>query len=162
MDRETLVDRLNDLLELETSGLTWRLSEFQSFIGWSDTRMATLFKQIITDGQDHQRWLIEEILRLGGSPRTVTTDIRLAGLHYVEARHLLPNLIEEKRKLVQVYLSATSDFPTTSEAIATLSTILSRHQTHLEQVDALAQQLAAPAPAPAAEPAVATSTGDDA
>lgn len=157
MDRQTLVDGLNVLLELEMRGLPWRLSECQSYVDWREARVAATFQRIVSDGRDHERWLTEEIVALDGMPRPISPDMRSAGLHYVEARYLLRLLIEEKHRLVDAYQQAAGQFPTTSTAAGTVARILARHQVHLEGLEALAQQLAAAESGTAAP----VSQGDD-
>lgn len=141
MERWMVVERLNDLLELERGGLAWRLSEVESFVDPTDAAAANVFEQIIADEREHERRLAEAIVRLGGVPRPATPDMSSAGLHYLGARHLLPLLIEEKRRRVGAYGQTASEVSSYGETAGTVSEILSRHQAHLERLEALADQL---------------------
>lgn len=157
MDRETAVERLNDLLELEVHGLPCRLGEVQSYVDWADAGLTQVLERIAADGRDNQRRLSEEIVRLGGMPRPVSPDIRSARVHYLEARYLLPVLIEEEQRLVSAYQAAAGEFSSTSEAAGVVEEILVGHRVLLEELEAVA---APPVPAEARRSSPATQADD--
>lgn len=158
MDQQMVVERLNDLLELELRGLPARLNEVQSFVDWADAAAVPVFEQIVADEREHQRQLTEEIVRLGGLPRPRALDMTSARVHYLGLRYLLPLLIDNKRQRVTAYEQVAAETSSDSEVSETVGEILSRHQTHLERLEKLAERLAPTGtdrPAPAAK-------GDDA
>jgi hypothetical protein len=158
MDRQIVIERLNDLLGLESSGLLGRLDEVYSFVEPAAVDAPLLFEQILADEREHQRLLTEVIVQLDGVPWPRRSEMTSAGVHYLGASYLLPMLAQEKRKRVEAYEQAAPDVSAERHAAEAVARILSRHQKHLEHLEAFAERLAA---AEAARPAPAMQ-GDDA
>lgn len=151
MDHEMVIERLNDLLELEARSMLRRLHEAQPFVDWVDAEAVPAFERIVADEYEHQRRLCEAIIALGGTPRPPTLDMRTAGFHYLNARYLLPLVIEDQRERVGAYEQALTDVSASREALAVATEILARRRAHLRQLEALSERFA-PAPSAKAEP----------
>ena len=158
MDQQIVIDRLNDLLEVEARSVLQRVREAQPFVDWADADAVPVLERIVADEFEHQRRLAEAIVRLGGVPRPPILDMRTAGFHYLSARYLLPKVIEDQRGRIAAYGQAVAEVSSAGEASALLNDILARHQAQLQQLETLAERLT-PAPAEQPEPAA---QGDDA
>lgn len=158
MDQQIVVDRLNDLMELEARSFLRRLREAQSFVEWADADAVPVLERVVADEHEHQRQLSEAIVQLGEVPRPPILDMRGAGVHYVGMRHLLPAAIAEKRERIAAYGQAAAQLASVGQVSGLIAGMLARHQAHLEQLEALAERFAA-APADPPEPAI---QGDDA
>ncbi len=150
MQNEEVVERLNQLLQLESSGLLTRLEQVQPFVEWADAAAVPLFKEIVADEEDFRRLLTEAILAVDGVPAPPAPDAASAAVHYLDARYLLPRLIEDEQRRIAVYERLAGQFPPGSPAGPTVSGILERHRQHVAALQELQRKLAEPAAAPAA------------
>lgn len=142
MSDEDVIGLLNDLLELESRSLVTRLGEARPFVGWAAAEDGPILQQMVDQEADHQRRLAEAIEALDGVPRPARNDTLSAGLHYLNVQYLLPQIVEEKQRLIQAYRQAADNTPTDGPAAVVVANILARHQGHLERLQQMTQRLA--------------------
>lgn len=135
MDTRRIVDILNDLLAMETGSCVARVREAGHYVSWPAAGKMGALREMIEEDSVHERWLIDEMQRLDGSPRPRALGIRTAGGHYLDAEYLIPTMIDEERRLVAAYRRAQSMVP--SDATTTLrmlAGILARHEAHANRL----------------------------
>ena len=135
MDTRRIVDILNDLLAMETGSCVARVREAGHYVSWQAAGKMGALREMIEEDSAHERWLVDEMQRLAGSPRPRTLGIHTAGSHYVDAEYLIPTIIDEERRLVAAYRRAQSMVP--SDATTTLrmlAGILARHEAHTNRL----------------------------
>jgi len=142
MSDEDVIGLLNDLLELESRSLVTRLGEARPFVGWAGAEDGPVLQQIIEQEADHQRRLVAAIEALDGVPRPARNDTLSAGLHYLSVQYLLPQIVEEKQRLIAAYRQSADKTPADGPAAAVVADILARHQAHLERLQQMTQRLA--------------------
>ena len=135
MDTRRIVDILNDLLAMETGSCVARVREAGHYVSWPAAGKMGVLREMIEEDSGHERWLIDEMQRLAGSPRPRVLGIQTAGSHYIDAEFLMPRIIEEERRLAAAYRRAQSMVP--SDATTTLrmlAGILARHEAHADRL----------------------------
>jgi bacterioferritin (cytochrome b1) len=140
MSDEDVIGLLNDLLELESCSLVARLGEAYPFMGRSAAEHGAVFQQMVEQEADHQRRLVGAIEALDGVPRPARGDTLSAGLHYLNLEYLLPQIVEEKQRLIAAYRRSADEIPTDGPAAAVVADILARHQAHLERLQQMTQR----------------------
>lgn len=142
MDGRKLVGLLNDLLDLETSGLLGRLEEVHPFVAPFAAEDLPHLRGIVAAERQHRRRLTEAITELGGAPHPILHDTSSAGAHYLNARHLLGQLVEDMRRLVAAFERAVGALTSSPAAGETVAAILAEHRAHLSQLEAMAGRAA--------------------
>ncbi len=133
-DNRQTIAGLNDLLALEHASHLSRLREAETYVSWPVAGLVDELRRIVAEDADHERWLVEEIYRLGGAPRPRRLDIRTAGDHYVDVNYLMPKIIDEERRLARAY--AQGGGAAAGQTARLLAAIQSRHERHAEELAA--------------------------
>lgn len=144
MSNEAAIDLLNDLLQHEERSLLPRLRESMVFVSWACAGELQAVERMIDEENEHRRWLVEAITRLGGDPLPGLADIRSASIHFLELDFVLPRVVESHRSLLAAYEAAgsqTSSNPVVSEVV---SGIIERHRKHGDQLAQLASRAKSP------------------
>lgn len=136
MNPDEAVGALEELLRAESRSLAARLGEADPYLGWESGIDPLLFARMIADQRRHQQRLAEVILQLGGVPRAAPPDARMTRLHYVEAAYLLPLLIEDKRRLIELYDQAAARVAGEPAAVEVVGRNRAGHAAHLERLTA--------------------------
>lgn len=129
------VDVLDDLLAAERAGLLQRLGESGPFVSWSATEDHALIRKMLADERNHERDLVEMILKLRGSPSPSVLPTNTGGVHYLQLAYLMPQVIADKRRLIKVYEAASPTDDRSAEAL--IHRILKDHRRHLAQLEKL-------------------------
>jgi bacterioferritin (cytochrome b1) len=135
MDTRRIVDILNDLLAMETGSCVARVREAGHYVSWPAAGKMGALREMIEEDSAHERWLVDEMQRLAGSPRPRALGIQTAGSHYLDAEYLIPTIIDEERRLVAAYRRAQSMVPAdASTTLLMLAGILARHEAHANRL----------------------------
>lgn len=147
MDQEEVLRMLNELLNREQCSLALRLMESGVFVSSADVEAYSLVQRLARGATENAEALTNLILRLGGIPGPRYRDAHFADVHYLEARHLLPPLVKERRELVRLYEAGASRLGGEPAAAAVVTRILGGHRSGLESLNRAAQDPLSTTPA---------------
>jgi len=134
MDRQAVVDILNELLRAEQTSLIHRLLESMVFVGWASANQYAQVQQLAQEVQEHQAWLADAIFQLHGSVAPERPDLTLADLNYVELNYVLPRVLANENKIIARYEAASARLAGDSIAAETVNRILTRHRDHVTRL----------------------------
>ena len=138
MDEPNVVDVLQELLQAEQCALAPAVFEstvFISRLSLDDERVARRLAEAV---RRHGAALAEMILRRGGTPGPREPNLAAADLHYQELHHVLPRLIDDQQRLVDLYRRAVERLADDPEAQHLVTDILHQHERALEELRNLA------------------------
>ena len=132
---------LNELLQTESASLLARLAEAAPFVPADSADVYAVVQRMVRQTGEHLAWLGRTIHELGGAvaPRRPATNT--GELHYLEISYLLPQLVDDCRRLNQAYQDGSGQVGATPAAAEVVGRILTRHTENL----AALEQLVAPA-----------------
>lgn len=128
------VEILNELLERETESHVERFVESGHFHSWASARYVVNLRRMLSEQREHERWLTDELLRLGGVPLPRALGLRTAGTHYLDVENILPRIIHEKDALIELYRRAIETIPAHSRTGQLLARIRARHEQHVADI----------------------------
>ncbi|MBE7506426.1 MAG: hypothetical protein HS101_09095 [Planctomycetia bacterium] len=139
---ERAVQTLNRLLAAEYGNLVQRLDEADPFVTWPAAEDRAEVRRMFDDSKQHQRELIQAIIRLRGAPVPPTYPTSVGGVHYLKLSFLMPQVVAGVRDLVKTYEQAgtTGD----READDLVARILADHQRNLASLQRLHSNLLQP------------------
>ncbi len=135
------IDILNDLLAYEKQSIVPRVRESTVFVSWASAEDKRTMDRLIQEQQEHEAWLVQAIIDLGGDPLPAWADIRTADMHFVEVHSLLPRLLNDAHRIVAAYEAAAAIVGTNPIASETVSRILERTRKHVDQLSALTRRV---------------------
>jgi len=144
MDREAILDILNELLGLEQESSPDRLTESTMFISRLAVEEAATVQEMVQASREHSAWLSDLIVKLEGIPGPRVVFTASADLHFQELSHVLPRLMREHQALIRKYEFAAGRVTAEPLASELVERILRRHRQSLEVLRSLNGQ-AAPA-----------------
>jgi hypothetical protein len=132
---------LNELLQTESASLLARLAEAAPFVPPAAADVYAVVQRMVNQTGEHLAWLGQTIHELGGAVAPRRPAASTGELHYLEISYLLPRIVEDCRRLNQVYQEASGQVGANPAAAEVVGRILTRHAENL----AALEQLAAPA-----------------
>lgn len=145
MDNTVVRDILNELLNAEARSLVPRLREYTLFVSWASADELRLVDRIVAEQREHQAWLFDAIVKLGGEPTPVRADMRSTLLHFLDLHHVLPRVLADKRRLAALFADAASGTGGNPVASQVIAKIADRHRVHLQQLEKFASRVLSPA-----------------
>jgi bacterioferritin len=102
MDRTRLIDKLNEAISLELSGVLLYNQYAQVLIGEDRKIWRQFFLDESDEGLKHARLFAERVVALGGTPSVETEPVRQVS----DIHAMLVNGLEYERRAVEVYTQA--------------------------------------------------------
>lgn len=135
-------EKLNRLLRAEQDGVLQHVAGPGSFVARTAVADRALVERMLADEREHQRALSEMILRRRGTPCPPLAPIESGTLHYLGLDHLMPHVIADKQRLVNVYqeIGAMGD----AGADDLVRELLADHAAHLGELERLHANLFQP------------------
>ncbi len=99
MDKQTLIDRLNEDLAGELSAIIQYITYAAKATGPYRPQLAQFFLAEVADEQLHAQFLANKIVALGGEPTTTARDVPAAGNN----REMLEAVLAAERRAVADY-----------------------------------------------------------
>ncbi|MDX1502643.1 MAG: ferritin-like domain-containing protein [Thermoanaerobaculia bacterium] len=99
MDRETLIDNLNEDLAGELSAVIQYITYAAKANGPYRPQLSAFFSEEIADEQAHATFLANKIITLGGEPTTVPREVPSAGTN----REMVEAVAQAERQAVKDY-----------------------------------------------------------
>jgi len=137
LDGESVIRVLNRLLLAEYASLIPRLGEATYFVSWASADEAQLLSQMVAEECEHVAWLTEAILDLRGAPAPRRFDTATANIHYCELHSLIPRILADRQRLIDVYQSAIPALGGLGKATQVAGRILARHREHLNKLQTM-------------------------
>jgi hypothetical protein len=138
MERETIIEILNELFALEAENLLPRIAESTVFISWASTDDARVVERMIVEDRENRALLASTIRDIGGEILPVWGPIDSGNMHFLDLGFLLPRVVEDHRRLVEAYESAAPQVSAVGIAAEVVGKIAECHRGHTEQLSALA------------------------
>lgn len=130
---------LNDLLSLELCGIPIRMIESVPFISGAAAVDDAELHKMVGQCREHIGWLTEAILAAGGAPRPrPVADTAGAGLHFQELHSALPQLLDDRRLVLQRFRDAGSAI-TDKAATETVARVVGRLEAQVVTLEALSE-----------------------
>jgi len=105
MDKQTLIDRLNEDLAGELSAIIQYLTYAAKATGPYRPQMSQFFLAEVTDEQGHALFLANKIVALGGEPTTTPRKVTEAGSN----REMLEAIVTAEGQAVKDYTQRAQD-----------------------------------------------------
>jgi len=99
MDKQTLINKLNEDLSNELSAIIQYITYSAQVTGPFRPQLASFFLKEVPDEQGHAEFLANKIVALGGVPTTVAAPVAAAETN----KELLEAVLEAERKAVAGY-----------------------------------------------------------
>jgi bacterioferritin len=133
MDKDALIERLNEQLEHELEGVSRYLHHSFMVFGLSRGPMVNYFRTQATEGLTHATRLGEKIVSLGGHP-SVRVEARWEPEQH-SLREMLEINLKAEREALKGYLAILETIPRTEVALEEMIRELVREeQEHLEEL----------------------------
>lgn len=126
---------LNRLLQAEYASLAKRLLKAEAFVGWAAADDRAWLRKTTVDEQDHERELVEMILRLRSVPAPPRIGMETGAVHYLRLAHLMPAVAADLRRLISTYESAGATGNATADTL--VQRILGDHRRRLAELERL-------------------------
>jgi len=140
MNNDPAIDLLNDLLQQEARSLLPRMRESTVFVSWASADEQRVLTKMIEEENEHRRWLVEAINRLGGAPLPVGADITSTRIHYLELDYVFPRVVENQWALLKAYESAAADASASPIVSDVITRLIDRRRKHCDQLARLASR----------------------
>ena len=105
MDRQTLIDHLNEDLAGELSAVIQYITYAAKATGPYRPQLAGFFKEEIADEQMHAEFLANKIIALGGEPTTVPREVPVAKTN----REMVQAVADAERQAVKDYTQRATE-----------------------------------------------------
>lgn len=138
MNRQVLAEDLNGLLAAESRGLAHHLHTATPYLNADTYRAWRDVKRMLETSGAHARRLSGQLESLELPERPASFAATVANYHYSDLVHLLPLLIEEKRRLVAAYeraLQHIGDEPAAAAVVASLRDMLDENQSQVQALE---------------------------
>lgn len=127
MNTSATIDLLNELLAAEQCNLVTSLMDSTMFVSHPSVDLYDAVSGMARASREHERWIAETVLRLGGVPGLRMVNVSPADLHFQEISAVLPRLAEDRRILVQKFENARLH-TTETRAVDVIGQILEHHR----------------------------------
>jgi len=105
MDKQTLIDRLNEDLAGELSAIVQYITYAAKATGPYRPQLAQFFLAEVTDEQGHAQFLANKIVALGGEPNTTPRPVTAAASN----REMLEAIVVDEGRAVNDYTQRAKD-----------------------------------------------------
>ena len=144
MENETIVQTLNELLAHESQSMLPRLGESTVFVSWASADEQQIVGRMIEEARENGARLVDAIRELGGEPLPVLADIQSTALHFLDLSHVLPAILNDCKRLLNLYESAAGQLGSSPLAGSVITEIIERHRKHVDQLAGLTERAASP------------------
>ena len=142
MSNETAIEILNELLGYESQSILPHLGESGVFVSWASADERRIVNRMMDEKTEHLAWLVETIHNLGGEALPVRGGISSTTIHYLELNHLLPKVLEDRKRILSAYESAASQVGSNPLAGEVIGKIITRQRRHIEQLTQMTGKVA--------------------
>lgn len=142
MSNLEVASTIDALRALETRSLVQRLDESELYVTEADLSDAAALSEMAEDERRHlqQLGLLLDVLHATPGPRRVQA---LSGhMHFVKPHVLIPEVIEDKKRLLAAYEAAAHGVAGIPQAADAVATITADHRAHIERLEGLHAQAA--------------------
>lgn len=123
MNRDLLVNELNQLLATEMASLARHLDEAKPHLNRQTYPVWEQIRHLSTQSDEHASRLISVFERIRVSPKPSTFEQSVASFHFISLPSLLPRLIEEKARQVSAYARAITHAGDDAETVSVLESL---------------------------------------
>ncbi len=144
MAEPTVLDVLNELLAAEQRSLPVRMFESTVFVSPLSVEQCADVERMARISREHDAWLSELILELGGALGPRIGDVTSADLHFQELHHVVPRLVHAQETLIDLYVAAAQRVAGEPKARELLERIIARHRQALDVLRPASSEAGAP------------------
>lgn len=133
MDKQTLIERLNEDLAYEFSAMIQYITYAAKATGPYRPQLSQFFLSEVTDEQQHAQFLANKIVALGGEPTMTAKPIKKAKTN----REMLEAVLEAEKRAVSDYVKRSKDAEAFGDKglVVQLENMIRDESTHAEETE---------------------------